>query len=59
MQKLDGRLLQRPDIALYYGVLLAATRFTNEAAPYLQIARNQGKFLPEEMKLLVEAEKVK
>jgi hypothetical protein len=55
LRKLDGRLLQQPDIALYYGVLLAATGATNEAAPFLQIARNNNRLLPEEKQLLEQA----
>lgn len=52
LQKLPASLLQRPDVALYYGLLLAATGATNEASPYLQTARTQGHLLPEERQLL-------
>jgi hypothetical protein len=48
MQKLDARRLQLPDNALYYAVLLAATGATNEAAPFLKIARAKALWLPEE-----------
>jgi Flp pilus assembly protein TadD len=52
MRKLDPRLLQQPDAALYYGVLLAATGATNEAAPFLKIAQSKTEWLPEEKILL-------
>jgi hypothetical protein len=52
LQKLDAHQLEEPDAALYYGVLLAATGATNEAAPYLKIARTKTQWLPEEKKLL-------
>ena len=52
MEKLDPQLRQRPDAALYYGVLLTATGATNEAAPYLKIARTKTDWLPEEKRLL-------
>lgn len=55
MQKLDARLRQQPDAALYYAVLLAATGASNEAAPYLKIARTKTQWLPEEKRLLVAA----
>ena len=55
LRKLDGPLQQHPDVALYYGCLLAATGATNDAAPYLQIARTRGRWLPEEQKLLAAA----
>jgi len=55
LQNLDARLLQRPDVALYYGVLLAATGATNEAAPFLKIARSSHQWLPEEKQLLLAA----
>jgi tetratricopeptide (TPR) repeat protein len=59
LRQLDGRLLQQPDVALYYGVLLAATGATNEAAPFLQIARSNDRLLPEEKQLLEQAGPVK
>jgi hypothetical protein len=55
LRQLDGRLLQQPDVALYYGVLLAVTGATNEAAPFLQIARSNDRLLPEEKQLLEQA----
>jgi tetratricopeptide (TPR) repeat protein len=55
LRKLDDRLLRQPDAALYYAVLLAATGATNEAAPYLKIARTKTQWLPEEKRLLSKA----
>ncbi len=55
MQKLDPRFLQQPDTALYYGILLAATGATNDAAPFLQIASAKSGWLPEEKALLAAA----
>lgn len=55
MQKLPPRQLESPSVALYYGVLLAATH-NAYAATYLQIARSQGHLLPEEQQLLAGAE---
>ena len=52
MQKLDDRQLQRPDTALYYGILLAAGGETNQAARFLKIARTKTQWLPEEKRLL-------
>lgn len=55
LQNLAGALQQRPEVALYYGCLLAAAGKAETAAPYLQIAATQGHWLPEEQKLLSEA----
>jgi hypothetical protein len=55
MQKLDDRALHHPDAALYYGILLVADGATNEAAPFLKIARTKTQWLPEEKKLLAAA----
>ena len=55
LRKLDDRLLHQPDAALYYAVLLAATGATNEAAPYVKIARTKTQWLPEEKRLLAKA----
>jgi hypothetical protein len=55
MQKLDARLRQQPDAALYYAVLLAAAGDTAGAAPYLKIARTKTQWLPEEKRLLAAA----
>ena len=54
LQKLDSLLLHQPDAALYYGVLLAASGATNEAAPFLKIAQARTQWLPEE-RLLISA----
>ncbi len=51
LRKLAATQLQQPDAALYYGVLLAATGATNEAAPFLKIAGTKSEWLPEEKKL--------
>jgi hypothetical protein len=55
LRKLDDRHLQQPDAALYYGVLLAATGATNQAAPFLKIAKTKSSWLPEEQRLLAAA----
>jgi Flp pilus assembly protein TadD len=52
LQKLTPAQRADPAIALYYGLLLAATGKNAEAAPYFQIARTQGQLLPEEQQLL-------
>ncbi len=54
LQKFKPAQLARPSVALYYGVLLAAAG-NAEAASYLQIARTQGRLLPEEEQLLASA----
>jgi tetratricopeptide (TPR) repeat protein len=55
LQKLPPDTLKQPSLALYYGVLLAATGQTNDAAPYLAIAQTQGRLWPEEKQLLAAA----
>ena len=52
LQKLDDFRRHQPDAALYYGVLLAASGATNEAAPFLKIAQTKTLWLPEEKQLL-------
>ncbi len=52
MEKLDPASLEKPSIALYYGVLLAATGKTDKAAHYFQLAQAQGGLLPEEKGLI-------
>jgi cellulose synthase operon protein C len=52
LRQLDPRQLQQPDVALYYGVLLTASGATNDAAPFLKIARAKSGWLPEEKRLL-------
>ena len=54
LQKLKPAQLEQPSIALYYGILLAATGKNAEAAAYFQIAQTQGRLLPEEKQLLTE-----
>jgi hypothetical protein len=54
LQQFKPAQLERPSIALYYGVLLAATH-NPYATTYLQIARTQGHLLPEEQRLLEQA----
>ena len=46
--------LQRPEVALYYAVLLAAAGERNQAKPYLAAAE-KGRPLPEERRLLDQA----
>ena len=58
LQKLEPSQLEKPSVALYYGVLLSATGRASEAAPYLQLARTNGHLLPEEKQLLAEADKL-
>ena len=57
LEKLDSSVLQQPDTALYYGILLAANGDTNRAKIYLQLARTKTEFLPEEKQLLSAADK--
>ena len=52
LQKLPPAELAQPSVALYYGVLLAATGKTDEARPWLEIAQTKGHLLPEEQLLL-------
>jgi predicted Zn-dependent protease len=56
LDKVKPEIRERPPIALYYGVLLAAAGETNAAAPYLAAAQNSA-MLPEEKALLVAVEK--
>src|ERR1035437_533032 len=58
LQKLKPAQLEQPSVALYYGILLAATS-NDYAAPYLQIARTKGQLLPEEKQLLEEINQTK
>jgi hypothetical protein len=55
LEKLNDQDLRRPDIALFYGTLLAAAGRTNDAAPFLAIAQKKTQWLPEERRLLTEA----
>lgn len=52
LQKFKPDELAQPSVALYYGVLLAATGKPDEAKPWLQIAQTKGHLLPEEQQLL-------
>jgi hypothetical protein len=52
LQKLQPAELAQPSVALYYGVLLAATGKADQAMPWLQIAQTKGHLLPEEKELL-------
>jgi Flp pilus assembly protein TadD len=52
LQKLQPAELAQPSVALYYGVLLAATGKPDQAMPWLQIAQTKGHLLPEEKELL-------
>ena len=55
MEKLKPSELEQPSVALYYGLLLAATGKADQAAPWLQIAQTKGHLLPEEKELLTAA----
>jgi hypothetical protein len=52
LQKLPPAELAQPSVALYYGVLLAATGKADQARPWLQIAQTKAHLLPEEKQLL-------
>ena len=52
LQKLQPAELAQPSVALYYGVLLAATGKAGQPCPWLQIAQTKGHLLPEEQDLL-------
>ena len=52
LEKLPPAELAQPSVALYYGLLLAEVGKTNEARPWLQIARTNSTLLPEEKELL-------
>jgi predicted Zn-dependent protease len=55
LQRLQPAELAQPSVALYYGVLLAATGKADQAMPWLQIAQTKGHLLPEERELLATA----
>jgi hypothetical protein len=55
MQMLPTPALQRPDIATYHAVLLAANGQRSEAAPYFAAAE-KAKLLPEERRLVEQAQ---
>jgi hypothetical protein len=52
MEKLKPASLEKPSIALYYGVLLAATGETDKDAHFFHLAQTQGALLPEEKALI-------
>ena len=54
LEKLPPKQLETPNIAAYYGVLLAAAGETNQARKYLQIA-SHAHLLPEEKSLVAQA----
>jgi Flp pilus assembly protein TadD len=54
MNSLSAEDLRRPDIAAYYGIILAAGSDRNKAPSYLELGR-QAKLLPEEMALVEKA----
>jgi Flp pilus assembly protein TadD len=56
LQKFTLAQLEQPSVALYYGILLAATGSHDKALHYLTLAE-KGDLLPEEKKLLAEAVK--
>jgi tetratricopeptide (TPR) repeat protein len=57
LQKLSEAQLTQPSIALYYALLLSANGKSNEAQPYLEIAKTAPLLLPEEKKILAELSK--
>jgi hypothetical protein len=52
MEKLEPASLEKPSIALYYGVLLAAAGETNQDARFFQWVQTQEGLLPEEKALI-------
>lgn len=54
MRSLDPALLQKPEFAANYGILLAEAGPHDEAARYLDLAKT-GRLLPEEQELIVKA----
>ena len=55
LEKLKEPELQKPAVATYYGLLLAADGQTNKARPYLAIAAKSTQLLPEEKTLITKA----
>ena len=55
LEKLKETELQKPAVATYYGVLLAADGQTNKAKAYLTIAAKSAQLLPEEKTLVAKA----
>jgi predicted Zn-dependent protease len=56
LEKLKPEALENPSIALYYGLLLAASGETNKASRFLELA-HRARLWPEEQSLLAEAGK--
>jgi len=56
LDKLKKESLEQPSVALYYGVLLSASGESDKGAPFLALAKARGRLLPEEKRLLLEAE---
>jgi thioredoxin-like negative regulator of GroEL len=54
MNALPAEALQRPEIAAYYGIILAAGKDRNKAPSFLELGR-QAKLLPEERALVEKA----
>jgi hypothetical protein len=54
LEKLKPETLEKPSVALYYGLLLSETGQTNKAGKYLSIAQSST-LLPEEKVLLTDA----
>lgn len=54
LEKLKSESLEKPSVALYYGVLLAALGENAKAAPYLALAATDSQLLPEEKQLLAD-----
>ena len=55
LEKLKEAELQKPAVATYYGVLLAADGQTDKAKAYLTIAAQSAQLLPEEKTLVAKA----
>ena len=51
LDKLPAGELDRPNIALYYALVLSAVGQTNKASHYLALARKSDRFLPQELEL--------
>jgi predicted Zn-dependent protease len=51
LDKLPGKDLDQPNIALYYALVLSAAGQTDKASHYLTLARKTDRFLPEELEL--------
>ena len=51
LDKLPANDLDKPNIALYYALVLSAAGQTNKASHYLALARKSDRFLPQELEL--------